>query len=260
MRDDEQTAADERARQDAQHDRHCEPWIDVAATEINAGTRGGGHADHEVAGGRGDLERQPHDAIHRQDLEGARADAKQAREQPGDGHEPPGKPDVLGVVRGPAVRDGIGRVHAETRGRGVGGEERAPLATRAHRDDRRVQQEQTEDHRQRGGRDHSCQKSARERAGGRRHLHEHADPDVRVALANVGRGGAGRRGDDGHQRRPDRVPHVDLEQQREHRHDDDPAAEPGQCSDDPGAEGAEPDQKCQLEDVGGHAAVFLRSL
>jgi hypothetical protein len=46
------------------------------------------------------------------------------------------------------------------------------------------------------------------------------------------------------------VPHVDLEQERQHRSDHGTAPEPGQRSDDPDAEGAEPEENAQLEDVG----------
>ena len=66
-----------------EHHRHGDAGVDVAAGEVDARAGGGGHADHEVAGRRGHLERQTHRLVHGQHLDGAGADAEQAREHAG---------------------------------------------------------------------------------------------------------------------------------------------------------------------------------
>ena len=70
----------------------------------------------------------------------------------------------------------------------------------------------------------------------RRDLEQDADADVGESLAHVRRGRAGRRRDDRDERRADRVTQIDVKDQRQHRHDDDPTAEPGERAEQAGGE------------------------
>ena len=87
-----------RADEHAEHDGHGEARVDVAAVEIDAGAGRGGDADHEIAGGGGDFERQAHGAVHGQDLHRAGADAQQAGKNAGNVHQAEAGRDVAHVV------------------------------------------------------------------------------------------------------------------------------------------------------------------
>src|SRR5579884_4466164 len=53
----------------AEHDGHGETGIDVAAVEINAGARGRGYADHEIAGRGGNFEGDARSEEHTSELQ-----------------------------------------------------------------------------------------------------------------------------------------------------------------------------------------------
>src|ERR1700690_535984 len=92
------------------------------------------------------------------------------------------------------------------------------------RERHRGEEDDAEDHGDRGRRRARREGRPEEGAEGRRDLEEKADPHVREALADVGRRGAARRRDDGDEGGADRVLDVDAETEREER-DEDHAAE-----------------------------------
>jgi hypothetical protein len=83
---------------------------------------------------------------------------------------------------------------------------------------------------------HAGEDCANKRPDRRRHFEQHTDANIGVALAHVGCRGTRRRCDDRDERCPDRIPHVDVKQQREHRDDDDPAADSRERPQEPGRE------------------------
>src|SRR5690606_15899139 len=58
----------ESATEYAEHDGEGESGIDVPAVQVYAGAGRRRHADHEIAGGGGHLEREAHRAVHRDHL------------------------------------------------------------------------------------------------------------------------------------------------------------------------------------------------
>src|SRR5262249_15053232 len=97
-----------------------------------------------------------------------------------------------------------------------------------------VEQDETEDHRERGRRHVAGNGGSDDGAERGGHFEEHADADIGVALADVGGGSAGGSGDYGDEARADGVAEVDSEQEGERRGEDDAAAEAGERSEESG--------------------------
>src|SRR6202043_905106 len=110
----EKTAPDERPDENTEHDGHGKARIDVAAVQINAGAGSRSDADHEIAGRCGNLERQAHGAVHRQDLHGAGADPQPSGEDSGNEHYGETCRNAAHVVGPQPVRSGIRSVHPES--------------------------------------------------------------------------------------------------------------------------------------------------
>jgi len=65
----------------------CDLGLDLATMKIDRAAGGGGDTDHEVAGSGADLERQPHEPIHGEDLDDAATDADHRAEHTRAAHE-----------------------------------------------------------------------------------------------------------------------------------------------------------------------------
>src|SRR6185437_16357246 len=120
---DKQARADQRADEDSDHHGSGERGIDVAAAQINASTGGGGNSYHEIAGGGGDLERDAHDVVHGQHLDGSRANAEQAGKDARTDHGGEAAGDIFNRVRLLfAIRAGECAVHFEAVRPTIGGD------------------------------------------------------------------------------------------------------------------------------------------
>ena len=92
---------------------------------------------------------------------------------------------------------------------------------------------------------------AHQRAERRGDLKEHADANVREAFAHVSGGGARRRRDNRDERGADGVAQIDVEQQREHRHNHHAPAQAGERTEQAGQNRGAEDGKGEGEN--GHA-------
>ena len=178
-----------------------DPRVHVAAREVDPGGSGRGHPDHEVAGRRADLHRQTHRRVHGEDLERARPDADQARDQrprPTSARTRAALPRRRSGRTARAAGPGRSR-RAEPRMRSPRCRPRGALLRRgaaaawAAEASRMIPRRRN----RRVGRDDACEERAHDRPGGRRQLEEHADAHVGQAVADVGGRGARARGDDG---------------------------------------------------------------
>ena len=167
----------------------------------------------------------------------------------GDDHQEPRQGDASWKVRprSPAWEG------YEPRGRDASRADRAtgfpPERVHAPRERHRGEEDDAEDHRDRGRRRAGREESARERAESRRDLEEEADPDVREALPDVGRRGAARRRDHGDEGGPDRVLDVDAEAERQERDENDAAPEARERADEAGGGRAGKEECRESEDV-----------
>ena len=93
--------------------------VDVSVFEIKSGAGRGGDADHEVAGGSGNLERNAHDAVHGDDFDSAGANAQQARKRARAEHHGEARRDIAHAVGLGLAVDGIGAAQPQPPGQRI---------------------------------------------------------------------------------------------------------------------------------------------
>ena len=214
------------AGQYAEDDRKRQARIDVPQPQIDAGTGGRGHADHEVTGGRGHLERHPHRLVHRQNFHSAGADAEQPRQDAGGPHQGETERDAADVVVGRTGGGRIAGIEPQPRGDAVRSAIRRRFVLPARRQKRGGQQNDAENDSENRRSHMDGQGGADQRPAGGRHFQKHADADVRVAFLDIRRRRAGGGGNDGDQGRADGVAHIDAEHQDQERHQHHTAPQP----------------------------------
>ena len=116
----ENLCAEQCAGKYAEHYGHGHAGVDESAAEIDAGTGGCGHADHEIAGGGGDFEGDAHDAVHGDDFDGAGADTQKAGKRACAKHEAKSRRDIADSVFLRLAVDGIGTAEPQAAGKCVG--------------------------------------------------------------------------------------------------------------------------------------------
>src|SRR6476620_3705097 len=116
FRFDQNPRAHQRAGQNAKHDGHGESRVDIATVQINAGAGGGGDADHEVAGGGGDLEGNLHGLVHGENLHGAGADAQESGQSARPKHYAEARRHALDIVAPHSLQVRKAAVQAQSRG------------------------------------------------------------------------------------------------------------------------------------------------
>src|SRR5208337_254124 len=89
------------------------------AGEVDSGAGGGGDADHEIAGGGGNLEGDAHGLVHGEDLDRSRADAEQSGESAGAEHDRKAERDAMDGVGLQALDGGTGTIEAQEAGERV---------------------------------------------------------------------------------------------------------------------------------------------
>jgi len=143
----------------------------------------------------------------------------------------------------------IVRIHFQEGCHPVGRGDFRPFRPRAVRQVRRVKENAPEDDRDRGRRNLGRQERPDHRPDGRSDLQEHPDPEVRVSLLYVDRGGPGRGGDDRDEGRADGIPDVDPEPQGQERHDDDAAPQPRQGTEKSRCHAPQPNQEGEFQGI-----------
>src|ERR1700727_701481 len=144
-------------------------------TDINPGAGGSRNADHEVAGGGGDLEGQTHGLVHSQYFDSARADAEQSRETASEEHDAKTRGDTLCHVGFEATFSGIFAFKPQPIGESAGMLRRNVLMMAAEAGDGGIEQHNAENDADGLGGDHRGKEGADQRTESGGDLEEHAD-------------------------------------------------------------------------------------
>jgi hypothetical protein len=191
--------------------------------------------------------------IHGDDFDGAGADAEEAGESAGEGHEAEAGGDALRyVVLMGSWGSGEGALEFEAEGERVG----CPVDNFVLLFERgigRVKEDEPEDESDGVRGDAGGEPCAEERAEGGGDFEKHADADIGESFADIGGGGSRGSGNHGDERGADGVMDVDVKEDGEDRDDDHAAAETAECAEEAGGDGAEEEDEGELE--GGHARV-----
>ena len=107
----------------------------------------------------------------------------------------------------------------------------------SHHGERRVTHDDAEDEVEPAAGENAGQVGPGDRASGGRQFQEHGDAQIRHSLPHVGRGRAAGGCDHGHDRRPNGVTDVEVEEKRESGYQHDPAAQPQQRPEQAGSQG-----------------------